>query len=104
MDLTNQTVNGEDMNVWNVEFKDMFGYDQYGITGKLGAQANLVFSTVIAILTEFKNINKECTLTFTADEPSRQKLYNRILGMLQQKGYQVKRSESPSGKMGYLVR
>ena len=102
--LTNELVNGEDMNLWDVEFQDLHAQDHFGITGKLGAQANILFSTVIAIVMDFKNTNPEATMKFTAKEPSRQKLYTRILGMLQQKGFKVKQAQSPSGKMGYLVR
>lgn len=102
--LTRELVNGEDLNVWDVEFKDMSAADQFGITGKLGRQSTVLFATVIAIVMEFKNANPEATIKFTAKEPSRQKLYNRILGMLQQKGFQVKSAKSPDGKMGYLVR
>ena len=97
-----QTGEYDDNNVWAVEFQDPTADDPHGITGKGNAQ--LVFATVIEILKNFKQSNPEATLHFTAKEPSRQKLYNRLIGTLQRMGLKTKMAKSNSGQMGYLVR
>jgi len=106
--LTNEPIyhndTGEyvDDNVWDVEFQDPTANNPHGITGK--GNATTVFATVISILTKFKYDNLQATLKFTAKEPSRQKLYNRLIGTLQQMGLKVHQAQSPNGEMGYLVR
>jgi len=106
--LTNEPIyhndTGEyvDDNVWDVEFQDPAADDPYGITGK--GNATMVFATVISILTKFKYDNLQATLKFTAKEPSRQKLYNRLIGTLQRMGLKAHQAQSPNGEIGYLVR
>lgn len=99
-----ETDQWEDMGVWEVEFQDPTLDDPHSISGKLGSLSSIVFATVISILIKFKTDNPTLTLKFTAKEASRQKLYNRILGILQQKGYKVHAAKSPTGKMSYLVK
>lgn len=92
------------MDVWDVEFKDPEEDNPYGITGKFGSESKTVFATVIDILRNFKQQHKDATLKFTAEEPNRQKLYNRFMRILKQQGFKTKSAQSSDGKMGYLVR
>ena len=71
--------------VWDVEFKVMEGgnpRNRFGITGT--GNAALVMSTVTDIMREFLEMHKGdiTTLTFSADESSRQALYARMVKRL----------------------
>ena len=71
--------------VWEVEFKIMEGgnpRNRFGITGT--GNAAIVMSTVTDIMQEFLEMHKGniTTLTFTADESSRQALYARMVKRL----------------------
>ena len=74
---------------WEVTFRDKDRADPYGITGKQKQQSMLIFSTVIDILKQFKQANPGVTFTFSAEEPNRQKLYNRIVSSMKKLGYDV---------------
>lgn len=89
---------------WDTEFKELKSPNPHGITGQQKEKASVVFATVIAILTEFKKTRPDETLLFTAKEPSREKLYNRIVGTLQQQGYTVQARKSMFSGTGYLVK
>lgn len=77
----------QDYPVWNVEFA-AYGekvQDPYSITGT--GYSSYVFGTVIDIVKQFKSTHKEF-LTFTAEEPSRKKLYTALVKKLSQ-GYTI---------------
>ncbi len=68
---------------WNVEFYadlDMPSRERYGIL-KTGNQMQ-VFATVVDIMREFIKNYKPDELTFSANEPSRNKLYKRMIDTL----------------------
>lgn len=96
----------EAMNTWNIEFnidpvavagKNIPGR-QFGIT-KTGDAAQ-VFATVIEIIKNFKKVNPDTTLRFTAEEPSRQKLYLSLVKKLSPSRYDV---TYESGKTVYTI-
>jgi hypothetical protein len=67
--------------IWDVEFKVVEGgnpRNRFGITGT--GNAAIVMSTVTDIMREFLEMHKGdiTTLTFTADEKSRQALYAKM--------------------------
>ena len=93
--------------IWNVVFFDESnGGVQFDITGKLGSYSIDVFSTVLRILLAFKKEHLTSSLRFTAKEPSRQKLYDRIVSMLQKMGLksEIDSWNSRNGKKVYVVR
>lgn len=97
----------EAMNVWNIEFnidpvavavKNIPGR-QFGIT-KTGDAAQ-VFATVIEIIRSFRKISPNAILRFSADEPSRKKLYLSLVKKLSS-GYTVD-TDFESGTMYFQV-
>lgn len=101
-EYNDETGNFEQNGDWRVEFGESGSYDAYGITGKQKQQAVLVFSTVIDILTQFKKAHPDAALMFTADEPSRQKLYSRIVASMQKLGYKVSSEPYHNGLKYYV--
>lgn len=99
--LNPQTNELEDFGLWVVEFEDPDA--GYGITNKQGSKASVVFSTVIDILSNFKKSHPNDTLSFKAIEPTRQKLYNRIVSTFKKSGHEVDSKPSKYG-MNYFVR
>lgn len=89
--------------VWNVVFFDGENGVQFDITGKAGSQSIDVFSTVLHILVAFKKEHRTASLRFSAKEPSRQKLYHRIVTMIKKIGYHVE-IDNWDGNQIYLVR
>jgi hypothetical protein len=72
------TQNMEEPKSWDIEFQDtVLGY---GITGK--GNAAVVMSTVLDIMDFFIRRVGATKLTFSADEPSRKKLYSAIIKRL----------------------
>ncbi len=67
----------------------------FGITNTGGAQK--VFATVIAIIQKFIAEKKPQSLYFSADEPSRQKLYQRLIKMTTAKNIMYKAIAHSSG-------
>lgn len=96
----------EAMNTWNLEFNidpesirdRIVPGGAFGIT-KTGDAAQ-VFATVIKIIKNFKKINPDSTLRFTAEEPSRQKLYLSLVKKLSSGRYDVTHE---TGKTVYTV-
>ena len=63
--------------VYDIAFEDSGG--SFGITGKAGAvQARDVFRTITSGVIAFAEHKKPFAMTFSAAEPSRQKLYDRL--------------------------
>jgi hypothetical protein len=73
--------NGNEEQLWAVEFKSLSG-GRFGITG--AGNAIRVFATVVDILKDFlsRNQGKVGGLRFSAKEPSRKKLYLRMVKQL----------------------
>lgn len=76
--------NPEDPSTWEVEFSAAGSGrrgSKFGITGS--GNAAQVFGTVVSILKEFLFRRPDITtLRFTAEEPSRQALYKRMIARL----------------------
>lgn len=53
---------------------------QFSITG--AGNATLVFSTVLRIIDAFHAAQPQASIRFTAEEPSRVKLYSRLMGKM----------------------
>ncbi len=65
---------------WEIEFQDT--ESGYGITGKGKDNAAVVFSTVLDIMDFFIRRASVTRLVFSAEEPSRKKLYSSIIKRL----------------------
>lgn len=87
----------QDESSWGVVFLNMseptrFGIGSSEITGKMGAKALKVFSGVASAFKQFIKDRKPEEFFFTAEEPSRIRLYNRMAKMISQKfNYKLKK-------------
>lgn len=70
-----------DYSLVDVEFSVQ---DEFGVTGQ--GDATSIFATVHSAIKEYIADHQPDFITFSADEPSRQKLYSRMVGRLP--GYQ----------------
>lgn len=73
-------------NRWNIDFTQrnkVTATHTYGIT-RTGNQYK-IFATIIDIILNFKTIHNDAELVFVAIEPSRVKLYNRMVNTLTKK-------------------
>jgi hypothetical protein len=80
---------------------DSEGNGEYGVTGRGNSIA--VFATVIAIIHAFKEMHPDAPIVFTAEEPSRQKLYTRIVKRLSTR-FQVTIGNSTAGHVEYTLK
>lgn len=82
---------------WDVEFffEGEYGGREIALSGTGGEMQ--VFATVLQILDEFLNMINPNSINFSADvaEPSRVKLYNRLLGRFQKQGWQTTQVDDP---------
>lgn len=94
----------KDTNLWHLEFyDDSKEWEQrYSITGTQKEQSIMVFSTVIDIIKNFKNAHPEESIKFTADEPSRKKLYDRLVVAANRLGLSAEIDERGSTK-SYVI-
>ena len=82
---------------WGVVFFNMseptrFGVGNSKLTGSMGGKSLKVFSGVASAFKKFISAKKPEEFFFTAEEPSRIRLYNRISKMISQKfPYKLKR-------------
>lgn len=67
--------------LWDIEF---IAHSDRGSSAKITGTGNeiTVFSTVVSIMKEFMDLYHPVQLHFTADEPSRKKLYHRLIDKL----------------------
>ena len=81
--------------------------DPYTVSLTGGGNAIKVFSTVITIMKEYIAKNQPEVIEFSAKEPSRVKLYNRLLGGFKQDyeglGYNLTQKNSDYGADYFLV-
>lgn len=91
----------QDYPTWEVEFAALDDRinNPYGVSGT--GHASTVFATVLDIIKDFKSTHKEF-ITFTADEPSRKKLYTSLVKKLAQ-GYTIDPLYG-TDKLGFTVR
>jgi len=95
-DFDDEPLPDEDEVSWGVVFFNMseptrFGIGSSKVTGKMGAKALSVFSGVASAFKKFISDRKPDEFFFTAEEPSRIKLYNRMAKMISQKfNYKLK--------------
>jgi hypothetical protein len=72
--------------VAEIEFSRVDAWPRYGIVGDLGVKAVTVMSHVASAITQLLKLHPKIdVLVFTADEPSRQKLYMRFFAMMGKK-------------------
>ena len=88
----------KNFDVWGFYFKDDAG--QQGITGS--GDAIKVFASIKQIFFKFMRKVNPQIVQFTANEPSRIKLYNRFSKQLQRKGFRVE-VKRRSGGVYYFV-
>ena len=96
----------DDEGSWGVTFWDMsisgtFTRGSTRITGKMGTKALPVFSGVASAFKKFIKQRKPDNFFFSAEEPSRVKLYNRLAKMLAQKFNYKLDSEKQDGDSFY---
>lgn len=85
-------------NIWTVEFGQKgVEHPEYGVTGT--GNATSIFSTVIDIMRVFRKRHPGFPVGFTAEEPSRKKLYSRLIKNLPNAQIQ----ELPSGEYFYFI-
>ena len=75
----------------------------YGITG--GGNEYQVFSTVMVIAKEYIAKHKPEAITFSAEEPSRIKLYDRFMKRFTSTGYRIyNKAQTPGGMVWVLFK
>jgi len=95
-DFDDEPLPGEEELTLGIVFFNMseptrFGIGSSKMTGKMGAKALSVFSGVASAFKKFISDRKPYEFFFTAEEPSRIKLYNRLAKMISQKfNYKLK--------------
>lgn len=70
-------VNDQKRSKWFPSKDDVDSQDAFGVTGS--GNASLVMATAKSIIEAFKRRKPDAVLVFTAAEPSRQKLYDRMV-------------------------
>lgn len=89
-------------NAWEFDYAQTFPTHSMGITG--GGNAAHVFSAVMSVLGDFVKEVHPDTVIFSAQEPSRQSLYSKMLGRLaRQFGYTFTERPGYGGKKEYVV-
>jgi len=94
------TKQGEkNLDLWGFYFKDDAG--QQGITG--AGDAIKVFAFIKQIFFKFMRKVNPQIVQFTANEPSRIKLYNRFSKQLQRKGFRVEVKRRSGGVYYFII-
>jgi hypothetical protein len=88
-----------DDNTWELSFSDATrGEKEDWITGEIGSLASSVMATAMAMAVDFIKNNPNEKLRFGAEEPSRKKLYSRIVKRLSSV-YNVKEEDIDGDKI-----
>lgn len=102
-DITAISRSEKGMPYTDVQFSDSSG--SFGITGKGKGGAHEVFGSVMASMVAYTQAKNPTALTFSAAEPSRRKLYDRVVKTLSKVDdrYAAMSYDVPGGSRQYLV-